>query len=147
MRLTVFTAYYHLHAFALSPRDIHQSAEEVSSLKELETEGGRISISVSSNPRSRAWRNYNNRPIILPLLTCISVLITFSTRAGQRTQCSRVGIMYLKNLNALSSGRSDNSFSSSLFAFLLPYRSRIHSTIILEMDFALFRHVPTKWKE
>lgn len=24
MRLTVFTAYYHLHAFALSPRVIHQ---------------------------------------------------------------------------------------------------------------------------
>lgn len=39
MRLTVFTAYYHLHAFALSPRVIHQRASAMAHAEQ--NEGGK----------------------------------------------------------------------------------------------------------
>ena len=42
MRLTVFTAYYHLHVFALSPRGIHQRSEKVHVKGKRGTKGGRI---------------------------------------------------------------------------------------------------------
>lgn len=61
MRLTVFTAYYHLHVYALSPRDIHQSSEEEACQKKAENQGWSYICNVSANPRGHFQRKYNNR--------------------------------------------------------------------------------------
>jgi len=56
MRLTVFTAYYHLHAFALSPRVIHQrdgARWRTRNKAEEETASGSAAIPRTENYFSR----------------------------------------------------------------------------------------------